>query len=193
MEPSLKQICVYAASSADVAPVYLQAAQALGRQMAAEGVALVYGGGGTGLMGAVADAVLAGGGQVTGIMPHFMRELEWAHSAVADMRFVADMHERKRSFLLGTDAVVALPGGCGTLEELLEVITWRRLGLFAKPIVIVNTAGYYAPLLQMLNLAMAERFMPEAARAIWHVVDQPEQVLPALRTALTLPVADTAY
>lgn len=182
----IRQICVYCASSPEIAPAYFAAAETLGLALAEREITLVYGGGGTGLMGRMADAVLSKGGRVVGIMPHFMRELEWAHKHVQEFHFVADMHERKRRFLEGTDAVVALPGGCGTLEELLEVITWRRLGLFDKPVIILNTEGYYDPLLQMLERTITEKFFPENLRTLWSVVSQPEEVLPEIERLTTL-------
>ena len=179
----LSQICVYCASSPDIAPVYFDAAERLARELAAEQITLVYGGGATGLMGQLADTMLAEGGRVVGIMPQFMNAVEWGHKGVAEFHYVADMHERKRRFLDGTDALVALPGGCGTLEELLEVITLKRLGVFGKPIVILNTNRFYDPLLQMLDRCIEERFLAEYHRQIWQVVSEPEEVLPAIRNA----------
>jgi uncharacterized protein (TIGR00730 family) len=186
----IQQICVYCASSPNLATIYLEDAAALGHTLAQEGITLIYGGGGTGLMGRIADAVLEKGGRVIGIMPHFMRELEWAHKGVGEIHFVEDMHARKKRFLDGTDAVVALPGGCGTLEELLEVITLKRLGLFDKPIIIVNTNGFYNPLIAMLDRTIEERFLSEHHRSMWRVVTYSSKVLEAV--AETPPWAGNA-
>jgi uncharacterized protein (TIGR00730 family) len=174
------QLCVYCASSPELDAVYLDDAATLGYAMAEAGITLVYGGGATGLMGRIADAVLERKGRVIGIMPHFMNEREWGHKGVEEFHFVADMHERKRRFLDGTDAVVALPGGCGTLEELLEVITLKRLGRFDKPIIIVNTNNFYDPLLEMLDRCISERFLTVHHRSMWIVVTDSAGVLPAL-------------
>lgn len=177
------KICVYCASSARLADKYLTATERLADAFVAAGVEVVYGGGATGLMGKLADTVIARGGRIKGIMPQFMNEVEWAHRGVTDMEFVASMHERKAKFLEGIDALVALPGGCGTLEELLEAITLKRLGQLAAPIIIVNTGGFYAPLRAMLERCVAEGFMDARHEAMWTFVDEPEQVLPAVASA----------
>ncbi|MCP4590734.1 MAG: TIGR00730 family Rossman fold protein, partial [bacterium] len=143
----------------------------------------VYGGGSIGLMGAVADAALAERGRVTGIIPRFMQELEWAHGGLTELRVVEDMHERKRLLIENVDAVVALPGGCGTLEELLEVITLKRLAIYLKPIVLVNVCGYFDPLIQLFENAISERFMDARHRTMWSVVDSADDVLSAIETA----------
>ena len=152
-------VCVYAASSTACHHGYQDAALRLGRFLAEQRFTITYGGGGVGLMGAVADGALSRGGRVTGVMPTFMNELEWGHRGLTELLLVEDMHSRKRRLLEGCDAVVALPGGCGTLEELLEVITLKRLGLFLGPIVLVNTRHFFDPLLQLLESAIQERFM----------------------------------
>ncbi|HUY28684.1 MAG TPA: TIGR00730 family Rossman fold protein [Candidatus Binataceae bacterium] len=179
----LKRICVYCASSRICDPIYHDGAERLGRILACAGIALVYGGGSNGSMGRLAEGALAEGGRVIGVIPKFMDELEWAHRGLSELVLVRDMHERKRLMIAEVDAVVALPGGCGTFEELFEAIAWKRLGLFSGPIVIVNTRGYYRPCLELLESAVRERFMDERHRAIWSVVEQPEQVLEAIRTA----------
>ncbi len=124
--------------------------------------------------------MIAAGGEVTGIMPRFMTEVEWNHTGLTEMILVESMHERKEKMAHMADAVVALPGGCGTLEELLEVITWKRLGMFPKPIIICNTDGYFDPLIEMLNRSVDENFMREEHRLMWQVVDTPAQVIHAL-------------
>ena len=155
----IKQCAVYAASSSLVAPEYMEAAANLGRRLAKEGIGLVYGAGKVGLMGAVADAALGAGGKVTGVIPQFMVDNGWAHGGLTDLIVTPDMHSRKEKIVSLADAAIALPGGVGTLEELCEVITWKQLGLFLKPIVILNVGGYYDPLLAMLESAARGHFM----------------------------------
>ncbi|KAB2923092.1 MAG: TIGR00730 family Rossman fold protein [Bacteroidetes bacterium] len=177
------KICVYCASSPKVDAMYFTAAESLAAAFADAGVSVVYGGGATGLMGRLADTMLARGGSIKGIMPRFMNEVEWAHRGLADIEFTETMHERKAKFLEGIDAVVALPGGTGTLEELLEAMTLKRLGLFTKPIVIVNTRGFYDPLRTMLERCIDEAFMHPKHRGLWTFVATPDEVLPAVRAA----------
>jgi hypothetical protein len=146
------RICIYCASSAKIDEVYFDATERLAKILVNSKVQVIYGGGGHGLMGKLADTVLAQGGQIKGIMPQFMNEVEWAHKSVTDIEFTKTMHERKSKFLENIDALIALPGGTGTLEELLEAITLKRLGQFTKPIIILNTNGYYDPLIQMQTM-----------------------------------------
>jgi len=134
-------------------------------------------------MGALADAALEAGGRLIGIMPKFMDDLEWGHKSLTEMRLADDMHQRKRWMIEDVDAVVALPGGSGTFEELLEAITWKRLGLYVNPIVIVNVRGFYDPLRDLLERAIAERFMDERHRQMWTFVGGPEAVLAAIEDA----------
>jgi uncharacterized protein (TIGR00730 family) len=178
-----KRICVYCASSSNINPTYFEATRVLARSLVKNGVHVVYGGGKTGLMGTLADTVLAEGGQIKGIMPRFMNEVEWAHRGVTDFEFTETMHERKAKFLEGIDGLIALAGGSGTLEELLEAITLKRLGQFTKPIIILNTGGYYDPLREMLERSVREQFMSERHLAMWTFVDTPEEVLPAFVAA----------
>jgi uncharacterized protein (TIGR00730 family) len=180
---AISQVCVYCASSPRVDAAYFEATDALAAALVQADVKVVFGGGATGLMGRLADRVLALGGHITGIMPNFMKEVEWAHKGVQHFHFVGDMHERKKRFLDGTDALIALPGGCGTLEELLEAITLKRLGLFTKPIIIINTRGYYDPLLAMLERSVTEGFMNPQHRAIWSVLDDPAAIIAAIEAA----------
>ena len=177
------RICVFCASSDKVAPVYFEAAREWGRIMAGAGIELVYGGGSRGLMGALADAVLAGGGSVEGIIPRFMHEVEWSHTGLTRLVLVDDMRERKRLMSSGVDAVVALAGGCGTLEELAEVITLKRLGQFTKPIIILNTNGLYDHLALLLEQMVGERFMRSEHAQMWTFVRTPAEVLPAIAAA----------
>lgn len=175
------RICVYAASSDHAPEEYRRAAQALGTVLARAGCEIVYGGGSRGSMGAVADAALAQGGRVTGILPRFMADLEWGHPGLTRLDLVEDMRERKHRLLTGSDAVVALPGGCGTLEELFEALTLKRLGLYYNPIVLLDTRAYWQPLLKFLDeQVIAERFMNPEHRDLYRVVATPEAVLPCI-------------
>ncbi len=176
-------ICFYCASSAQVDPVYFEATERLARILVREGVNFVYGGGAIGLMGQLADTVLAEGGSIKGIIPKFMDDVEWTHPGVSEIVFTETMHERKAKFLENVDALIALPGGTGTLEELFEAITLKRLGLFTKPIVILNTKNFYAPLKEMLERCVRERFMKAKHLEMWAFVDEPEEVLPAIHNA----------
>jgi uncharacterized protein (TIGR00730 family) len=180
---SLRRVCVYCASSTQAHPDHYTAARTLGRVLAEAGITIVYGGGSVGSMGALADAALAAGGELVGIIPKFMDDLEWGHKSLTELRLADDMHQRKRWMIEDVDAVVALPGGSGTFEELLEAITWKRLGLYVNPIVIVNVRGFYDPLRDLLERAIAERFMDERHRQMWTFVEGPEAVLPAVEDA----------
>lgn len=151
--------------------------------LAEHSFAISYGGGAVGLMGALADGALSRGGRVVGIIPRFMYDLEWGHRSLSELVLVEDMHTRKRQMLAGSDAVVALPGGSGTLEELLEAISLKRLGLYLGPIVLVNTRRFFDPLLQLLAAAIEERFMDARHGAMWQVVSEPEQVPSAFAAA----------
>lgn len=178
-----RRVCVYCASSQRCAAVYHDAAHRLGGVLAAAGFTLVYGGGATGSMGAVANGALARGGRVEGVLPRFMAELEWGHDRLSELHLVDDMRTRKHEMLSRSEAVVALPGGSGTLEELLEAISLKRLGIFLGPIVLVNTNGFFDPLLTTLERAVAERFMDARHLAMWQTVAEPEQVPAALASA----------
>lgn len=181
-DPSLR-VCVYCASSTEAHPDHYAAARTLGRLLAQAGITIVYGGGSVGSMGALADSALAAGGRLIGILPKFMDDLEWGHKSLSEMRLADDMHQRKRWMIEDVDAVVALPGGSGTFEELLEAITWKRLGLYVNPIVIVNVRGFYDPLRDLLERAIAERFMDARHRDMWTFVEGPEEVLAAIAAA----------
>jgi uncharacterized protein (TIGR00730 family) len=174
------RICVYAASSPQAAPVYMDAARALGENLAGNDCSIVYGGGSQGLMGALADGALAKGGEVIGVLPKFMADLEWGHPGLTHLDLVEDMRERKHKLLTGSDAVVALPGGCGTLEELFEAITLKRLGLYFNPILLLDTNAFYAPLQAFLQQVIERKFLNPEHAAMWSLVAEPEQVLPAI-------------
>ena len=180
---AIKRVCVYCASSRQCDPAYHDAAARLGRELAHNNVTLVYGGGSVGSMGHLADAALAEGGRVVGVLPRFMYDLDWGHRGLSELLIVNDLHERKRLMIDEVDAVVALPGGCGTLEELFEAITWKRLGLFAGPIVLVNTLGFYSLCVEFLESCIERRFMDERHRAMWQVVNEPEEVVEAFTVA----------
>lgn len=175
------RICVYAASSGKVDPIYLDAAHELGRALALAGCTTVYGGGGQGLMGALADGALSEGGEVIGIIPGFMVDLEWGHRGVTTLELVEDMRERKHRLLTGSDAVIALPGGCGTLEELFEAITLKRLGLYFNPIVLLSVNGFYDGLQHFMQKVIDERFMNPEHAAMWSLVERVEDALPRIR------------
>jgi uncharacterized protein (TIGR00730 family) len=177
------RICVYCASSAQVDRVYLDAATQLGRTLAEAGCTVVYGGGGTGLMGALATAALDAGGEVVGIIPRFMIEVEWQHPGVANLEIVEDMRERKHRLLTGSDAVIALPGGTGTLEELFEALTLKRLAIYFNPIMLLNTNGFYAPLDAFMHTLIEQRFMNPEHAALWNLVDRVEDLLPTIHKA----------
>lgn len=176
-------ICVYCASSQKCDPAYHDAARRLGEVLAAHNFTIVYGGGGVGSMGALADGALERGGRVIGVLPQFMKDLEWGHSRLTELRIVEDMRVRKHTMLSHSHGVVALPGGSGTFEELLEAITLKRLGLYTYPIILVNTRDFYAPLIELFERAVAERFMDERHLAMWQVVATPDDVPVAIATA----------
>lgn len=177
------RICVYCASSNQSDPTYREAATRLGERLAEAGCSVVYGGGSAGSMGAVADGALSRGGEVIGVLPRFMADLEWGHPGLTKLELVEDMRERKHRLLTGSDAVVALPGGCGTLEELFEAITLKRLGLYLNPIILLDTLGFYQPLTAFLEQVIDAHFMNPQHAAMWQRVAAPEQVLPAIEAS----------
>ena len=165
----MKSICVYCGSNAGIRPAYAQRARALGLRLARENLALVYGGGNVGLMGIVADAVLEGGGEVIGVIPQQLVDLEVAHHGVTKLEVVGSMHERKARMFDLSDAFVALPGGFGTLDEMFEMLTWRQLGLGNKPCAFLDVDDFYDPLLAMMDRMVAERFLhADQRRDLWH-------------------------
>jgi uncharacterized protein (TIGR00730 family) len=180
---SINKVCIFCASSPGIDDVYFRDAELLGGILVENNIHVVYGGGGAGLMGRLADTLISGGGRVTGIIPGFMKEMKWAHTEVSDMIEVRDMHQRKSLMIKDVDAVIALPGGVGTLEELTEVITLKQLGQFFSPIVILNTAGFYNHLDEFFHKMMEERFMRPQHKEIWQMVDTPVEVIPAIRNA----------
>lgn len=175
------RICVYAASSAQVHSEFQSAAFVMGEEIARAGHSLVYGGGSTGLMGAVANGALRHGGEVIGVLPKFMAELEWGHPGLTQLQLVEDMRERKHQLLAGADAVIALPGGCGTLEELFEAITLKRLGIYFNPIILLNVRNFYAPLQLFMRQVIDEKFMNSEHLAMWSLVNTVAEVLPRIQ------------
>jgi uncharacterized protein (TIGR00730 family) len=184
---AVRRICVFCGSSRGRDPRHAQAAAALGARLARRGIGLVFGGGSVGLMGVLADAVLTAGGAVTGVIPRGLAARELAHRGVVDMRVVPTMHARKALMAELSDAFVALPGGIGTFEELLETATWGQLGIHRKPIGVLNVAGYYEPLVALLEHAVAEGFLSEAGRGLVIADDDAERLLDRLAAHRPLP------
>ena len=165
----MRAVCVYCGSNAGSRPVYAERAIAVGTRLAREGLALVYGGGNVGLMGIVADAALAAGGEVIGVIPEQLVGWEVAHAGLTRLEVVANMHERKARMFDLSDAFIALPGGFGTLDEMFEMLTWRQLGLGDKPCAFLDVDGFYAPLIAMMDRMVEERFLHvDQRRDLWH-------------------------
>ena len=170
-------ICVFASSSSRIDNQYAAAASSLGKQLAQAKMDVVYGGGGIGLMGSLADAVLANGGKITGVIPSFMKDEGWDHSAVSEMIITSDMGERKKRMFTMADAIVALPGGVGTLEELTEAMTLKQLGLYKGPIIILNTLNFYKSLIDFLEHMVTGHFLRYEHKGMWEVADSIEEVM----------------
>jgi uncharacterized protein (TIGR00730 family) len=173
-------VCVFCGSAPGARASYSRAAQDIGRALAQQGMTLVYGGGRLGLMGIVADAVLEHGGRVVGVIPRMLIERECAHPKLTRQHVVDTMHERKTLMAEMSDAFVGLPGGMGTFDELVEIVTWAQLGLHAKPVVLANIEGYFNPLYAMLDNAVQERFVTAESRARWRNADSVDQVMEIL-------------
>ena len=176
------RVCVFAASSSRIDKEYAEAASLLGSLLATAGMEVIYGGGGIGLMGNLASAILEKGGKITGVIPAFMKAEGWGHPLVSDMIVTPDMGERKKTMFEKCDAVVALPGGIGTLEELTEAITLKQLSLYKGPIIILNTLNYYDPFIKFLEQMIAGSFLRLEHKGIWEVVTTPEEVIASLRS-----------
>ena len=179
---NINSVCVYSASSTKIDQTYFNAATTLGKILAKKEIRLINGAGSIGLMRAVADASLQAGGKVTGVIPRFMVEQNWHHKGLTKLVEVDSMHERKQLMADLSDGIIALPGGCGTLEELLEIITWKQLGLYFYPIVILNINNFFDPLLAQLNEAVEQNFMRPQHAAIWSVAKTPEEAVNLLFT-----------
>lgn len=184
-----KKIAVYCASSTQIDEKYFQDARKLGQLMAEKGITLVNGAGNMGLMAASADGCLENGGKAIGVIPTFMIKEDWCHEGMTEIIETVNMHERQEKMAEMTDAGIFLPGGCGTFAELMELITWKQLGLYLKPIILLNTNGYFDSLLNTLRLAIRENFMRPVHADIWQVAPTPEQ---ALKMALETPLWDTS-
>src|SRR5664279_3996018 len=174
------KICVFASSSSRIDKRYAQAASDLGPQLAKAKIDVVYGGGGIGLMGKLADAVLEHGGRITGVIPGFMKEEGWDHRQVSDMIITSDMGERKKQMFALGDAVVALPGGVGTLEELTEAMTLKQLGLYRGPIIILNTMNFYKSFIEFLEHMVSGHFLRYEHKGMWEIAETVEEVIALL-------------
>lgn len=177
MSQSLTRICVYCGSSPGARPEYVEAARAMGRELAGRGIGLVYGGGKVGLMGQVAKAALEAGGEVTGVITRRLAEMELAYDGLTALHTVETMHERKARMAELSDGMIALPGGLGTIEEFFEALTWAQLGMHAKPCGLLNTLGYYDRLLRFLDDAVEQQFVEETHRAMVVVAAAPDELL----------------
>lgn len=189
---SVRNICVYCGSSPGIHPAYAETATTFGRLLAEAGRGLVYGGGSLGLMGEVARSAIAHGGRVIGIIPAFLSEKERMLREAHEMIVVDDMHQRKMMMFDRSDAFVALPGGIGTLEELVEQLTWAQLGRHTKPVVLVNTEGFWAPFLELLSHMRREAFIRQSMDVPLLTVDRPEDVLPAIAACIRPPKPEAA-
>lgn len=182
-DTGMKRITVYASSSNALAEPYYDAARRLGGLLGRAGLDIVYGGGGVGLMGAMANEAMSTGARVHGVIPDFLNTVEHGHRGLSSLQVVRDMRDRKHRMLQNSDAVVALPGGSGTFEEVFEVLTLKRLGQYLGPIIFVNTNGYYERMVDFLRHSVSERFMSELHLTMWSVVAEPEEVLGAMEAA----------
>jgi uncharacterized protein (TIGR00730 family) len=178
----IERVCIFCGSSPKVNPVYLDAARELGKCFAESSIAVNYGCGAFGVMGALSDSMLAHNGKITGFIPSFMVEYGWSNPKISETIITHDMRERKKLMIADVDAVIALPGGIGTLEEIMEVITLKQLGQFLKPIILLNTKGFYNHLSAFLEEMIRQEFMRESHRKIWTMVDNPAEIIPAIRS-----------
>jgi len=185
---SIRAVCVYCGSRAGADPTFAEAARGLGKTLAQNGIRLIYGGGSIGLMGALAGSVLAHGGSLTGIIPEFLVDKEHMLAGAQEIIVTRDMHERKRVMFERADAFVALPGGIGTLEELVEQLTWAQLGRHRKPILLANIAGFWEPLCELLDHMNALGFLHTTSRLDYLIADTVDEILPALRARAVEPV-----
>jgi len=178
------KICIFGASSRNLHKTYTEAAYELGALMAKRGWVCVNGAGSEGLMRAVSDGALEAGGEVIGVIPQFMIDNGWAYDQLTKTIATTDMHDRKLTMAKMTHAVIALPGGCGTMEELLEAITWRQLNLAPKPIIVLNTLGYYNHLNEMIYNAISQGFMKKSHTRLWRMVETPSEAIEAIEKEL---------
>lgn len=178
-------VTVYGASSPKIDPIFTEAARLVGSLLAHKGMAVVCGGGRSGLMAATIEGAIDAGGEAVGVLPAFMVERGWQHPALTSLEVTPDMHARKELMAHLSRGIIALPGGVGTLEELLEIITWRQLGLYHGNVVILNTDGYYDLLIEMLNSSIARHFMNPDHRSLWHVTTDPREAVDIASTPST--------
>ena len=187
LKPKIKfmisKVCVFCASSHKVDQKYFEIAERTANIFVENDITTVYGGGAVGLMGRLADVAMEKGGKVIGIIPKFMMEVEWGHKNITELILVKDMHERKKRLVEDVDAIVILPGGSGTLEEAMEVITLKRLGKFTKPIIFINTDGFYDSLFKLFDKMIEEKFMREEHRKMWMSIDTPEEIITAIHSS----------
>ncbi len=177
----ISKVSVFCASSHKVDQKYFDVTERLAKVLVENNITTVYGGGAIGLMGRLADTIMANKGRAIGIIPRFMMDVEWGHKNITELIEVKDMHERKKKLVEDIDAIIVLPGGSGTLEETLEVITLKRLGKFTKPIIFINTDGFYDSLLQLFDKMIEERFMREEHRNMWTSISKPEEIISAIK------------
>ena len=187
-----RSICIFCGSRVGERAIYAEAARDLGAALAANGISLVYGGGNVGLMGIVADAVSAGGGRVIGVMPDFLARRELANTGADELIVTGSMHERKQRMFDLADAFVVLPGGIGTLDETLEMLTWKQLRQHDKPVVLFDVAGCWRPLVALIDAVIGNGFAPEWTRRLFDVVERAEDVLPAIRRTASPPGGTSA-
>ncbi len=177
----ISKVSVFCASSHKVDQKYFDVTERLAKVLVENNITTVYGGGAIGLMGQLADTVMDNKGKAIGIIPRFMMDVEWGHKNITELIEVKDMHERKKKLVEDIDAIIVLPGGSGTLEETMEVITLKRLGKFTKPIIFINTDGFYDSLFQLFDKMIEERFMREEHRDMWTSISKPEKIISAIK------------
>lgn len=177
----ISKVSVFCASSHKVDQKYFDVTERLAKVLVENNITIVYGGGAVGLMGRLADTVMDNKGKAIGIIPRFMMDVEWGHKNITELIEVKDMHERKKKLVKDIDAIIVLPGGSGTLEETMEVITLKRLGKFTKPIIFINTDGFYDSLFQLFDKMIKERFMREEHRNMWTSISKPEKIISAIK------------
>ena len=177
----INRVCVFCASSNNVNPEYLDAAENLGKKLALGKREIIYGGGNVGLMGRLADGAISEKGKVIGVIPDLLDELELGHKGIAELRKVKDMHKREEMMIKDSDCIIALPGGCGTFSELMQAITWKHLGLIISPVIIVNLRGYFSHLIAQLELSVEENFRRETHYKLWKVADTIDDAIKMLK------------
>ena len=177
----IDSLCVFCGASPGNKAIYIDAAASFGAELGQHGIRLVYGGGGSGLMGCVADSVLKAGGEVTGVIPYYLKDRELGHQNLTKLEVVDNMHERKRRMFDLADGIVALPGGIGTLEEVLEIITWKQLGMHNKPIILLNVSGYWRQLNDLIKNTIAHGFAAPQTKDLYEMIPHPTEIIPALR------------